>query len=93
MPDAVGVESIDPSDLNLATIGIGQLAGSQTVTRTVTNVGAAGTYTVIGRRACRASMSSCRRRRSPSPRVRLRRTRSPSRRLHGRTSISGRSGR
>ena len=41
--------SIDPSDLNLPTIGIGELAGIQTVTRTVTNVGAAGTYTVDGR--------------------------------------------
>lgn len=39
-------ETIDPSDLNLATIGIGQLAGSQTVTRTVTDVGGGGTYTV-----------------------------------------------
>lgn len=38
--------SIDPSDLNLATIGIGQLAGIQTVSRTVMNVGAAATYTV-----------------------------------------------
>jgi hypothetical protein len=37
---------IDPSDLNLPTIGIGDLAGVQTVTRTVTNVGPAGTYTV-----------------------------------------------
>jgi hypothetical protein len=37
--------SDEPSDLNLASIGIGELAGSQTVTRTVTNVGAAGTYT------------------------------------------------
>jgi hypothetical protein len=41
----VGVE--DPSDLNLATIGIAQLAGTQTVTRTVTNVGSAtATYQV-----------------------------------------------
>jgi hypothetical protein len=39
-------KSTDPSDLNQATIGIAQLAGTQTVTRTVTNVGAAGTYTV-----------------------------------------------
>ena len=30
---------IDPSDLNQASIAIGQLAGKQTVTRTVTNVG------------------------------------------------------
>jgi hypothetical protein len=38
--------AIDPSDLNLATIGIGELAGMQTVTRTVTNVDdAAATYT------------------------------------------------
>ena len=38
---------IDPSDLNLATIGVGDLAGTQTVTRTVTNVGPAGTYDVV----------------------------------------------
>jgi subtilisin family serine protease len=37
---------IDPSDLNLASIAIGDLAGVQTVTRTVTNVGPAGTYNV-----------------------------------------------
>jgi len=36
---------IDPSDLNLASITVGELAGSQTVKRTVRNVGAAGTYT------------------------------------------------
>jgi subtilisin family serine protease len=36
----------DPSDLNLASIGIAELAGSQTVVRTVTNVGPAATYTV-----------------------------------------------
>jgi len=30
--------SLDPSDLNLPSIGIAELAGSQTVTRTVTNV-------------------------------------------------------
>jgi Subtilase family/Fibronectin type-III domain/Peptidase inhibitor I9 len=39
-------KSTDPSDLNQATIGIAQLAGVQTVTRTVTNVGPAGTYAV-----------------------------------------------
>jgi len=33
--------SIDGSDLNMASIAIGQLAGKQTVTRTVTNVGSA----------------------------------------------------
>lgn len=38
------VDPIDGSDLNQATIGIGQLAGQQTVTRTVKNVGSAGTY-------------------------------------------------
>lgn len=38
--------SIDPSDLNLASIGIAELAGAQTVRRTVTNVGPAGTYNV-----------------------------------------------
>jgi subtilisin family serine protease len=36
----------DPSDLNYPSIGIAELAGSQTVTRTVTNVGPAGTYNV-----------------------------------------------
>ena len=36
--------SFDASDLNLASIGIAELAGSQTVTRTVTNVGPAATY-------------------------------------------------
>jgi subtilisin family serine protease len=40
--------SIDPSDLNYATIAIGDLAGAQTVTRTVTNVSTddAGIYDV-----------------------------------------------
>jgi subtilisin family serine protease len=39
------VGSIDPSDLNYASISVGDLAGSQTVTRTVTNVtGRASTY-------------------------------------------------
>ncbi|MGB2838494.1 MAG: S8 family peptidase [Actinomycetes bacterium] len=42
--DLDGVDPIDASELNQATIGIGQLAGQQTVTRTVTNVGSAGTY-------------------------------------------------
>jgi subtilisin family serine protease len=38
--------SLDPSDLNVASIAIGDLAGVQTVTRKVTNVGtAAATYT------------------------------------------------
>lgn len=36
----------DPSDLNYPSIAIGSLVGSQTVTRTVTNVGEAGTYEV-----------------------------------------------
>ncbi|MFD3503550.1 S8 family serine peptidase [Streptomyces sp. NPDC058678] len=37
---------IDPSDLNYPTISVGDLVGQQTVTRTVTNVGAtAGVYT------------------------------------------------
>ena len=35
---------IDPSDLNQPSIAIGSLAGTQTITRTVTNVGPAGTY-------------------------------------------------
>jgi len=37
---------IDPSDLNGASITVGELAGVQTVRRTVRNVGSAGTYTV-----------------------------------------------
>ena len=37
--------SLDPSDLNYPSISIGALPGSQTVVRTVTNVGPAGTYT------------------------------------------------
>jgi hypothetical protein len=37
---------IDPSDLNYPSITVGELAGSQTVVRTVTNVGPAGTYDV-----------------------------------------------
>jgi hypothetical protein len=43
--------SLDPSDLNMASIAIGNLAGTQTVTRTVTNVGrwnATYTPTVTG---------------------------------------------
>jgi hypothetical protein len=38
--------STDPSNLNLASIGVAQLAGSETVVRTVTNVGPAATYVV-----------------------------------------------
>jgi subtilisin family serine protease len=38
--------SLDPSDLNYPSISIGALAGEQTVKRTVTNVGPAGTYHV-----------------------------------------------
>ncbi len=37
-------EPIDPSDLNIASIGVGALAGTQTITRTVTAT-TAGTYT------------------------------------------------
>ncbi|HEX5838413.1 MAG TPA: S8 family serine peptidase [Anaerolineales bacterium] len=37
--------SLDPSNLNVASIAIGDMAGVQTVTRKVTNVGAAATYT------------------------------------------------
>lgn len=40
--------STDPSDLNVASIAIGDMAGVQTVTRKVTNVGAApATYTAV----------------------------------------------
>ncbi len=38
--------SLDASDLNVASIAIGDLAGSQTITRTVTNVGRSATFTV-----------------------------------------------
>lgn len=38
--------STDPSDLNYPSIGVAELAGSQTVTRTVGNVGRPATYTV-----------------------------------------------
>lgn len=38
--------SLDPSDLNYPSIAIGTLAGEQTIKRTVTNVGPAGTYEV-----------------------------------------------
>jgi subtilisin family serine protease len=37
--------SLDPSDMNVASIAIGDMPGSQTVRRTVTNVGARTTYT------------------------------------------------
>jgi hypothetical protein len=46
-----GVPVLDPSNLNVASIAIGDLAGVQTVTRKVTNVGkSAATYTssVVG---------------------------------------------
>ncbi|MFU8764123.1 MAG: S8 family serine peptidase, partial [Haliea sp.] len=36
--------AIDPSDLNYPSIAVGALVGSQTVTRTVTNVGEAASY-------------------------------------------------
>lgn len=39
--------SFDASDLNLASIGIGELAGKQTVTRQLTNVGNSATYTAF----------------------------------------------
>jgi subtilisin family serine protease len=41
-----GIPVVSPSDFNGASIAIGSLAGSRTVTRTVTNVGAKGTYNV-----------------------------------------------
>ncbi len=41
-----GIPVVKPSDFNGASIAIGSLAGTRTVTRTVTNVGAAATYTV-----------------------------------------------
>jgi subtilisin family serine protease len=45
-PGQAAAVAIDASDLNLASIAIGDLAGVQAVTRTVTNVGPAGTYNV-----------------------------------------------
>lgn len=44
LASTAGVEPIDGSDLNLASISIGSLVGSQTVTRTVTST-EAGTFT------------------------------------------------
>jgi subtilisin family serine protease len=44
LTDVLGL-STDPSALNYPSIGIAELAGTQTVERTVTNVGPAGTYT------------------------------------------------
>jgi Subtilase family/Fibronectin type-III domain/Peptidase inhibitor I9/PA domain len=41
-----GIPVLDPSNLNLPSIAFGDLAGAQTVTRTVTNVGERGTYSV-----------------------------------------------
>lgn len=41
-----GIPVLDPSNLNVASIAVGDLAGTQTVYRTVTNVGARGTYSV-----------------------------------------------
>jgi hypothetical protein len=43
--DGLGIP-FDSSDLNYPSIGIGALAGSQAITRTVTNVGPTGTYNV-----------------------------------------------
>ena len=42
-----GIPVIAPSDFNGASIAISALPGSRTVTRTVTNVGAKGTYSVL----------------------------------------------
>src|SRR5215217_5461607 len=45
-PSSAAHYSLDASDLNVPSIAIGDLAGSQTVTRKVTNVGTtAATYT------------------------------------------------
>ena len=86
--------AIDPSDLNLATIGIGELAGSQVVTREVTNVDdAAATYTPTveapaGRHRGRGpAVARARRRRDRDA------TPSRSRRRRPPRSTSGRSGR
>ena len=50
-----GTRSLDPSDFNGASIAIGDLAGAQTVTRTVTNVGGARPPTPLRQRAWPAS--------------------------------------
>ncbi|HEX9118875.1 MAG TPA: S8 family peptidase [Anaerolineae bacterium] len=39
-----GIPVLDPSDFNVASVAIAELAGSQTVVRTVTNVGPKATY-------------------------------------------------
>ena len=41
-----GIRVLDPSDFNAPSIAIAELTGAQTVTRTVTNVGARATYDV-----------------------------------------------
>ena len=43
---SAGIPVLDPSDFNSPSIAIGDLAGSQTVTRTLTNVDRRSTYTV-----------------------------------------------
>lgn len=40
-----GLPAVDPSDLNYPSIAVGQLAGTQTITRTVTATGEGGTFT------------------------------------------------
>lgn len=46
-PSCAVTGSIDPSNLNVASVGVGQLAGSQVVTRKITNVNTVPTrYTV-----------------------------------------------
>ena len=56
--------SLDPSDLNVASIAIGDLAGSQTVRRKVTNVGSSpATYRAQPSRAWSGSRPRSRRRR------------------------------
>ena len=43
--ESIGIP-FDPSQLNYPSIGVAQLTGTETITRTVTNVGPAGTYQV-----------------------------------------------
>ena len=70
-----GVPAIDPSDYNSPSIAVGQLLGTQTITRRVTAV-TAGLYRARAR--CRGSRPWCRRRSSSStPRVRPGPSRSP----------------
>src|SRR5690606_28439227 len=68
-PTCAELPDIDASDLNYPSIAIGDLAGTQTVTRTVTDVTGEAAPTPSTSRPPRAQMSRCRRRSSRSRRV------------------------